>query len=227
MLCSSPHSKQPGRLAQKARAAGSAIGEQQHRQRSQQSHPAGSFHPAATPDLHDLAAGGGCGLAQHAQQHAQQLRVLNVRRNHAAGGANHLVREGQWWVWFWGAGWDAAAAESQDNAARDEAATGSNTFLRAQTARTWPSVPTATSRLVGELPSWMASITRGRISGTSARSCAPATVASSPSVISTATSNPSSAGGGRGARVAGTRGLRNIGDRQPSALPPRLLFSNS
>lgn len=49
MLCSSHHSKQQGRLAQKARAAGSAIEEQQkHRQHSQQSHPAGSFHPAAT-----------------------------------------------------------------------------------------------------------------------------------------------------------------------------------
>ena len=61
---------------------------------------------------------------------------------------------------------------------------------------TWPSVLTATRRLVWLPPSWMASMTRGRISGTSARSWVPATVASSPMVISTATSKPSSAAPG-------------------------------
>lgn len=97
----------------------------------------------------------------------------------------------------------------------DSSSSGSTTAAaKQQPLLTWPSVETATRRLAAEPPSWMASMTSGRISGTSARSCVPATVASSPMVMSTATSKPSSAagdGGGGGWKVRGAGNVSNSG----------------
>ena len=134
---------------------------------------------------------GALALIQHAQQHCQQLGVLQVGRHHQPSALHHLPQTAQ--------RVDKASSVKRSfgsaYAIAWPAAGGPPNFSTAlHSARgyvhTCPSVETAVRRLLPPALSWMASMMRGSTSPMWVRSPGPATLASSPVVASTLATTP-------------------------------------
>ena len=140
--------------------------------------------------------GGPLSLIEHAQQHAEQLWVLQVRGHYQACAFHNLRKPGQ----PQGACQRipcinkpyicrlVLTSHSDDSDCKVEADGYLKIWMRP--APTWPRVDTAVKRLLPPALSWIASMMRGRTSPMWVRSPGPATLASSPVVASTLATTP-------------------------------------